>query len=305
MLVDMGKKLLHESSTAPLERKGSRWKAVLITPGQGSSANYSEAALEASVPAFAAGTKNFFMHPEKANEQRDPRNQWGFIPENVKFEPGIGITAEIEILPHWKDVIDSLAEAGQASLSIWAMGETDDEGNLVALSENVQNTVDLISYPGRPGSGLTTKMYESAIAAYDTTDTDAASARAKKEEGNMDKVLEALAALDAKFTAFVTESNAAATANAVAEADADATEKAVEAAVASHAEKVTAIEAADLFPSQIAALRIEAAKGTDVAPLIEDAKAVFAEATAAAGSTGGRVHESATDTDFSIKGWAA
>ena len=302
----MAKKLLHESTTAPLVRNGSRWKAVLITPGQGSSANYSEAALEASVGAFAPGTKNFFKHPDNTSTQRDPRDQWGFIPESVAYEPGVGITAEIEILPHWKDVVEALAEAGQASLSIWAMGETDADGNLVALAEDSQNTIDLISFPGRPGSGLTTKMYESALAGYDPKDTAAASARELKE-GNMEKVIEAIAALDAKFTAFVTESKALAAANAVAEADADANEKAVESAVTSYAEKVVAVEAAKLFPSQAASILAEAAKGADIAPLIESAKTIFAEANASVRldeSAGGRRLGANETDDFSINGWS-
>jgi hypothetical protein len=303
----MGKKLLHESTATPLKREGGRWKATLLTPGQGSSAFYSEEALRSSVDAFGNGTKNFFKHPEKPGDQRDPRDQWGVIPESVSYEDGVGIVAEIEILPHWKAVIDSLAEAGQASLSIWAMGETDEEGNLLALSPDVQNTVDLVAFPGRPGSGLTEKMYESAIA-FSETDTGVTSAQEEKE-GNMEKVLEAIAALDAKFVAFVTESLAAATANVKAEADADAVEKAVESAVATYDEKVVAIEAAKLFPSQAEAIRAEAVKGADIAPLIEAAKLVFAEATAAAAGEEeivvGRHIETvkATASDLIPKGW--
>jgi hypothetical protein len=302
----MSKKLLHESITTPLKREGSRWRAVLITPGQGSSANYSESALQASVSALGNGTKNWFKHPEKASDQRDPRDQWGVIPESVSYEPGVGLVAEIQVLPHWKELVDSLAEAGQAELSIWAMGDTDEQGNLISLTEDVQNSVDLVGYPGRPGSGLTEKMYESARAGSAQV-PDVTSAQVKKE-GTMDKeILDALTALKTSFDTFATDSKETVKAVAQAEADAGAIDTAVETAIESYDAKIAAITAADLLPSQVESLRAEAKLGHDVTPLIESAKKIVAEAKtlveAADAVVTGRVVEGAADADYTVARW--
>lgn len=283
----MARTLLHESAAVSATDKPNRWRAVLITPGQGSSGFYTESMLATSgVAAFAAGTKNWFMHPKKETDERDPRDQWGFIPESVWFEPGVGVVAEIEVLPHWSTVVESLAKAGQADLSIWAMGENDEDGN-TTLYPDVQNSVDLVGYPGRPGSGLTEKMYESARAASGKPGVTSAQDRTK--EGKMDpETKAAFDALNAKFDTFVTESKAAAQPAVKAEADAEAIEKAVEEAVdaavetaiAEYDEKVKAIDAAELLPSQAESLRKKARAGKDISEALTDAIAVATEAKA-------------------------
>ena len=306
----MAKLLLHESSATPLKREGSVWSAVYITPGKGSSGTYSDEMLAEYAPAaFPVGTKHYFKHPDNPGDQRDPRDQWGVTIEGKGYENGKGYSGAIKVLPHWQTVVDSLAEAGQASLSIWAMGETDDDGNVTALIPDVQNTVDLVAYPGRPGSGLTEKMYESARAASEKPGVT--SAHQDKKEGKMDeKVLEALNALIAKFDTFVTESKAAAQANVKAEADADAIEKAkseaVESAVNSYGEKVEAIDAVEgLLASQKVSLLEAAKKGDDVAPLIEKAKAVIAEFEAKSKSSGYVTEGANKSDDFSVAGLVA
>ena len=59
------------------------------------------------------------------------------------------------------------AVAPHTGLSIYAMGEGDynENGDIVveSLVPNTQNSVDLVSYPGRPGSKLADKLYEQAI----------------------------------------------------------------------------------------------------------------------------------------------
>lgn len=304
------RKLLHESGAAALKREGANWLATLVTPGQGSSGFYDEAMLARDAPTtFPAGTKLFFKHPESDTEQRDPRDQWGFLGEDAFYESGAGVRGKIQVLEHWKPVVNALGEAGQASLSIYAMGESDEDGNVTQLLPDVQNSIDMVAYPGRPGSGLTEKMFESARAASSKT-PDAASAQVhQKKEGNMEEELKALKALVeslvTQFAAFVTESKAAAKADAVAEANADVIEKAVEEALSTYDEKVAAIDAADLLASQVESLRAAARAGQDVAPLIESAKKVVDEAkatlTESASHGYGRVVEGAgADDDFQI-----
>lgn len=290
-------KLLHESNATPLTRKGNLWSAVLITPGQGSSADYTESVLsESAARAFPKGTHNYIQHPSEQNPDRSPEKLWGTLAEDARFEPGVGIVGEIEVMPHWKDFVEAVAP--HVGLSIFALGESDEDGNLTALVADRQNTVDMVSYPGREGSGLTTKLYESAIS-HSTKTPDASSAPATKKEGSMDKeVLEAIQALTATVTAFVTEQKVASEAADKAKADADAAATSVESALAAYNEKVTAIEAvADLLPSQVTALRAEALKGTDVAPLIESAKTIATEAVAAAKAKEESVEQS---TGFSL-----
>lgn len=297
----MPKVLLHESSATPLKREGSVWSAIYITPGEGSSGKYSDEMLAEYAPAaFPVGTKHYFKHPDHPGDQRDPRDQWGVTIEGKGYENGKGYSGAIQVLPHWQTVVDSLAEAGQASLSIWAMGETDEDGNVTALYPDVQNTVDLVAYPGRPGSGLTEKMFESARAASGKPTVEAS---AGEKEGNMDKeIKELLEALIAKFDTFVTESKTAAQADAKAEADADAIETAVEAAVKSYGEKVKTIDAAEgLLPSQKKDLLAAAERGEDVAPLIESAKAIVTEAKKVLVESGsGYVVSTASDEDWSV-----
>lgn len=305
----MTSKLLHESSK-DLKRAGSVWEATLITPGQGSSGFYSEDVLRAFAGvAFPAGTKHWFNHPEWEGEQRDKRDQWGYLTEDAAYVEGRGIVGKIKVLKHWNDVVESLAEDGQADLSIWALGLHDEDGNLTAFLPDVTNSVDLVSYPGRPGSGINTKIEAARRAAR----KPAAEASAEEKEGNMDKeILEALVALKESLTplvAFVTESQTAAIARAQAEAQdtaAESVDAAVDAALVTYDEKLAAIEAAELLAPQVADLRAQAREGKDVTSAIESAKAVVEAAKQLGeGAPHGRFGGASTKTasDLIPKGW--
>jgi hypothetical protein len=158
--------LLTESSTAP-QKVGNRWRAVLITPGKGSSGIYTEETLRNYGPkAFTKGTHSYVDHPRSEEDVRSPKNLIGVLAEDARYEPGVGLVAELDIMPHWKDFVEAVAP--HTGLSIYAMGEGNynDEGDMEveSLVPNVQNSVDLVSYPGRPGSKLADKLYEAAIA---------------------------------------------------------------------------------------------------------------------------------------------
>jgi hypothetical protein len=297
-------------STHLREQAGARWRATLITPGKGSSGHYSEQLLSTQgAAAFPAGTKLWFKHPAKGESAggRDPREQWGFLPEAAKYTPGVGVEGEIEVLPHAKDIVESLGT--QAALSVWVLGESDAEGNVTQLIPDVTNSVDMVAYPGRAGSGLTEKMYESLIAGF--AESSGATSATGEREGQMDeKILEALVALGSKFDTFVAESKAAATAEVEAEAVADATEKAVKEAVDGYAEKVAAVNAAEgLLPSQVTALLEVAKEGKDVAPLIESAKKITDELTKHLTESNDRVLSGhavlgeAASSDYAVGSW--
>ena len=158
--------LLTESSSAP-QKVGNRWRAVLITPGKGSSGIYTEETLREYGPkAFVKGTHSYVDHPRNEEEIRSPKNLIGVLAEDARYEPGVGLVAELEIMPHWKEFVEAVAP--HTGLSIYAMGEGNynENGEVVveSLVPHTQNSVDLVSYPGRPGSKLADKLYEAAIA---------------------------------------------------------------------------------------------------------------------------------------------
>jgi hypothetical protein len=159
-------KLLTESSSAPV-KAGNNWRAVLITPGKGSSGIYTEQMLREHGPrAFRKGTHSYVDHPAHEGEVRSPKNLIGVLAEDARYEEGVGLVAELEVMPHWKEFVEAVAP--HTGLSIYAMGDGkyNDDGEIVveSLVPHVQNSVDLVSYPGRPGSKLADKLYEAAIA---------------------------------------------------------------------------------------------------------------------------------------------
>jgi len=160
--------LFTESAVAPV-KNGNNWRAILITPGKGSSGIYSESMLKEHGPkAFPRGTHSYVDHPVAEGEVRSPKNLMGVLAEDAYYEDGVGLVADVQIMPHWKDFVEAVAP--HTGLSIYAMGEGErnEDGEVVveSLVPNVQNSVDLVSYAGRPGSGLAEKLYESAVAKF-------------------------------------------------------------------------------------------------------------------------------------------
>jgi hypothetical protein len=91
----------------------------------------------------------------------------GVLAEDAYFREGVGLVAEIEVMPHWVEFVEAVAP--HTGLSIYAMGEgkwEDDELVVESLIPHVQNSVDLVSYPGRPGSKMADKLYEAAVSEY-------------------------------------------------------------------------------------------------------------------------------------------
>ena len=157
--------LLQESGSAPV-KSGNVWRAVLITPGRGSSGVYTEEMLREYGPqAFKKGTHSYVDHPRNEEDVRSPKNLIGVLAEDARYEDGVGLVAELDVMPHWREFVEAVAP--HTGLSIYAMGEGNynDDGDVVVenLIPHVQNSVDLVSYPGRPGSKLADKLYEQAI----------------------------------------------------------------------------------------------------------------------------------------------
>lgn len=153
----MSTTFLRESAPSSLERVGKRWRAVLAVPGEGSSGVYSEDVLRDFGPsALAPGAKAFIGH----DDSRSPKDMIGVYPEGAEYVDGVGLVGELEVFPHWADFVEHVGP--HAGLSIYMMGEVDDDGRVTKLLPDRMNGVDLVSYPGLEGSGLVEKLYEEA-----------------------------------------------------------------------------------------------------------------------------------------------
>ena len=158
--------LFQEQANAPT-KVGNNWRAILITPGKGSSGIYTESMLkEHGAQAFPKGTHSYVDHPRGEDDVRSPKNLMGVLAEDAYYEAGVGLVAELTVMPHWKEFVESVAP--HTGLSIYAMGEGsyNDDNELIVenLVPHMQNSVDLVAYPGRPGSKLSDKLYEAARA---------------------------------------------------------------------------------------------------------------------------------------------
>jgi hypothetical protein len=153
----MNTTFLRESSASNLERVGKRWRAVLAVPGEGSSGVYSEEVLREYGPqALAPGAKAFIGH----DDARSPKDMIGVYPDGAKYVDEVGLVGELEVFPHWADFVEHVGP--HAGLSIYMMGEVDENGQVTKLLPDRMNGVDLVSYPGLEGSGLVEKLYEQA-----------------------------------------------------------------------------------------------------------------------------------------------
>jgi hypothetical protein len=263
--------LFTESAIAPV-KVGDTWRAVLITPGRGSSGIYTESMLkEHGAKAFPKGTHSYVDHPVSEGEIRSPKNLMGVLAEDAYYEEGVGLVGNLKVMPHWKEFVEAVAP--YTGLSIYAMGEGshDDNGDIVveSLVPHTQNSVDLVSYAGRPGSGLAEKLYESALRAQ-SSDNGAISESAveaipTKQEGISDMEIKELSEQIAELPTLI----AAAVAEALAPAvDPEETEETVDVATVAEA-----MVAADLPEVSRKAVYESLRNGGDLNGAIESQKA--------------------------------
>ena len=301
--------LLTESAIAPTKTDSGNWRAILITPGKGSSGVYTEAMLKESGPvAFPKGTHSYIDHPVSEGEVRSPKNLMGVLAEDAYYDEETGgLVAELQVMPHWKEFVEAVAP--HTGLSIYAMGEGsyNEAGELVveSLTPHTQNSVDLVSYAGRPGSGLAEKLYESALAAFDSSkvDVDEAEAVPTTNEGNpnMDEIKAMIAELPGLIAASVVEAldardnqdnqdnidnvdvtnaadpvtEAAEIAEAMLAADLpEVSRKAVYEALRNGVEVAVAIEAQKAFVESVMSHLKEAAEAAAPAAVVEEAAVV-------------------------------
>lgn len=208
--MSMANKILVESTAVPVASgKEGRWKAVLLTPGKGSSGEHIEENIRKFGPlALKKGAKSFVTHNRLENSEPDPFQMWAFLAEDAYYEDGVGLVGELEVLPSWRDKVAEVAP--HTALSVYIAGSVDSNGIVTEYLEDVQNGVDMVVYPGRPGSALVEKLYESAKASAVEAENGTAIAgrqtQSKESQmeiselaGKVDKVAEKLDALATTF----------------------------------------------------------------------------------------------------------
>lgn len=257
---------LKESTAEAPVKKGKRWRVIVARPGVGSSGTYSEELFRRDAhKIIAPGAQSFINH----DSTRNPKDMIGIFPEAAYFDEGEkAVVAELEVFSHWEKFVDEVGP--HCGISLYALGEADEDGNVTAIVEDRLNGADLVSRPGLVGSGLAEKLYESAVSHSEEKPSVTVA-----QESNGDELMEEkLDKLIDLMSSLVAEKKTEDSAKAQVEAD----EAVAEARVESFAAAVKAVDEADLFDSQRETILEAAKKGADVSALIESAKTVKAEA---------------------------
>lgn len=281
---------LREAVAEAPVKSGNRWRVIVARPGKGSSGTYSAELLKRDAYKMLPPNAQAFINHD---DTRNPKDMLGVYPEGGYWsEEDQAVVAELEVFSGWRDFVEEVGP--HCGISLYALGERDEEGNITAFLEDAYNGADLVARPGLEGSGLAEKLYEARKASANLEDPPS-----ERKETKMDK--EEIEALVAKtvadtLTAFVSAQESK------AEEAAEESNTVVE-AVEAYDAAVKAIDEADLFEEQVLALRAEAKTGADITAKIEEAKAVKEAAIkhvteSAEQFTEGRIHGSNEGVKF-------
>ena len=259
----MAKLNLRETVAEAPVKKGDRYRVIIARPGKGSSGIYSEELFRRDADKLIPpGAQSFINHGA-----RDPEKMIGVFPDGGYFdEDENAVVGDLQVFEHWKSWVAEVFP--YVGVSIYAVGESDEEGNITEILEDPYNGADVVARPGLKGSQID-KLYESAIANSEKSPGVTVAQDTNGE--NMEEKLDQLIAL---MSSLVTEKKTEESAKAQVEAD----EAVAAARVESFAAAVKAVDEADLFDSQRESILESAKAGADITPLIENAKAVKSEA---------------------------
>jgi hypothetical protein len=263
--------------------------------------------------AFPAGTKIFANHPtEQESYERPERDVTKIVGKTLSdafYEDG-ALYADVYFSEAFATHVDEFKDT--LGMSIYASGKSEVQELdgyagpvLTEFYADPFNSVDVVTVPGA-GGAILERLTESYKRAVSVGEPEVALTDGDNEKGNIvdeNAILEAIANLDSKVQTLLD----AMMEEVKADADADAVATDVEARIEAYDAAVSAIEAADLLPSQVASLRESAKRGEDVTSAIESAKAIALEArevfAAKADATEtGRIGEAATVEDYRIAG---
>lgn len=162
------------------------YPVVLLTPGLGASAYYSESVIKTYAPkAFPKGTHVYLTHQRGEGGEPNPERLLGTLIEDTTIREADGAATNRfkPIRKHAEFVEDVHRHVG---LSIAARGASHIgmiEGKQVRIADSIDyaiaNTVDMVSYPGRKGSGFV----ESAFAKFEENVHPEPSADGEMKEG--------------------------------------------------------------------------------------------------------------------------
>jgi hypothetical protein len=291
-------KRIHESGTIVLDKATNSFRVCLITEGSGSSADYPREFFTPENASRLAGSLSYPNHPADIErpEYRDPLSAIASIGDTVTIEEHdgkMGFWGEYIPAKSKPQIAEYLNEyATKLALSVYSDsdGHTDPStGKYVAESlapNDPYRSVDLVVAAGRGGK-FDRQVAESLRRITET------SATAGEEEVTHMEIKELAESLDKKFDgltkiveSLVTTLEGKAKADLQVQADEAAVKKTVESRLGDYDKAVGLISEAKLTESQSASLRALALAGVDIAPHIEQAKKVLAEAQAMASDEG-------------------
>src|SRR5690606_28787043 len=113
----------------------NRWRVIVAKPGVGSSGTYSEDLFKRDAEKIVpAGGQMFINH----DDSRNPKDMLGTYPEGSYWDSEENaVVAEAEIFSHWKEFVEEVGP--HCGVSLYAMGEADEEGNVTAIIEDRLN----------------------------------------------------------------------------------------------------------------------------------------------------------------------
>lgn len=168
-------------------KSGDGYPVVLLTPGLGASAYYSESVIAKYAPtAFPKGTHVYLTHGRMAGGEPDPEKLLGTLVEDttIRESDGAAVNRFVPVATR-AEFVEAVHK--HVGLSVSARGNATIgtiDGRQVKIAESIDyainNTVDMVSYPGRAGSGFV----ESAFAQYAEDVQTEPSAPGEQENGN-------------------------------------------------------------------------------------------------------------------------
>ncbi|MBG6085821.1 hypothetical protein [Zhihengliuella flava] len=144
-----------EATAAPTRVGPGRVLVTIITPGEGSSGNYSAETLAQAAKdrVFPRGTQMHINHDSPTTSMDHPggdlRNLVGVLDEDARVGEGGALVAEAIIGSAWRDFVEEFHEFIGASIS--SAAEIDSERTVTQLLASPFNRVDLVTVAGRGG----------------------------------------------------------------------------------------------------------------------------------------------------------
>jgi len=296
------KRALCEAGRIVIDSATSKYRVCLISEGRGSSGFYGpEFFTQANADALA-GALSFPGHPEREwrPDLRDPLSAIAYIGESVTVERDpetglLGFWSDYKVADAKPEVKAYLVEFGaKLGLSIFIEGfgyESPVTGEWIVTelwADDPYKAVDLVVAAGR--GGKISRALEALSPSSGSGNQTSVKVAEEREDLLMDEDVKAeFTALRAAIESLSNALSAKAQAEAQAEADEKAVQAAVEARLGDFDKAITLISESGLTESQVTELRAAALAGEDVAPRVEGAKRIVAEAKAIAEASGSTV----------------